>query len=661
MKSTLLYSFCAKWYAVSKPVNDYQITVWLLIIYLFLSTNLLYAQCFTPPVDYTVSNRPTAIAVADFNGDSKSDIATSSGSTMVSISLGDGQGSFASTAFVEVGNTSGFIETADFNTDGKADLVIGLYTENKVGILLGDGNGKFSTIVKFSTGNYPNAVVIGDYTKDGNLDLITANFNSNSISLLSGDGKGNFGLSANFSVGVNPISLAQGDLNGDGNLDLITANLNSSSSNSGSILLGNGQGGFSPKLDIGIGSGPSSITLVDLNKDSNLDLALTSVNQVSVFFGDGKAGFSAKQNLFTGNFPQSIRANDFNKDGNADLVVVNYNSANLSVLLGDGTGDFSTPVSFVLGLNPVSTYPVFVTTGDFNLDNKPDLAVIVVEKQDKVSVLLNCTPVSTAFTLLPPTYNCQTGAFHFNTSGGDGTPIEYYAVPGITGWTTNPDQFVDQETRTAADAQPITLRARQSGKEVSLLWDIRAQCPIGNTTSLRLIAPSYSCSSGAFTFQTTGGDGSAIEFMAIGITGWTTNPNQFVDRETRTAADAPVITLRARQNGSVVSYDWNIRSVCPIGSFRVGTVVESAAGLQVRVLGNPIKEANAELEIEGAEGQPLLIQAFSESGRLINSHQLERASASQRQQIDVGKSSGSVLLLRVTTPTQSKTVKVIKQ
>jgi len=560
-----------------------------------------------------------------------------------------------------VGNTSGFIEAADFNADGKADLAVGLYTENKVGILLNDGSGKFSSIVKFSTGSYPTAVAVGDYNKDGKVDLITSNFNSNSISLLLGDGKGNFGSPTNFLVGVNPISLAQGDLNSDGNLDIITANLNSSSSNSGSILLGNGQGGFSPKLDISTGSGPSSITLVDLNKDSNLDLAVTNVNQVSTFLGDGKAGFSARKDFFTGNFPQSIRASDFNKDGNADLVVVNYNSANLSVLLGDGSGNLSTPVSFVLGPNPVSTYPVFVTTSDFNLDNKPDLAAIVRDKQNKVSVLLNCTPISTELTLMPPTYNCQTGAFHFNTSGGDGTPIEYYAVPGITGWTPNPDQLVDRETRTAADAQPILLRARQSGKEVSLLWDIRAQCPLGNTTSLRLMAPSYSCSSGAFTFQTTGGDGTPVEFMAIGITGWTTNPNQFVDRETRTAADAPVITLRARQNGLEVSYEWDIRYVCPIGSFRIGTVAEPAAVLQVRVLENPIKEANAELEIKGAEGQPLLIQAFSESGRLINSYQLEQASASQHQRIDVGKSSGSILLLRVTTPTQSKTVKVIKQ
>jgi hypothetical protein len=390
-------------------------------------------------------------------------------------------------------------------------------------------------------------------------------------------------------------------------------------------------------------------------------IAATPVSNKLLFSGDGPLEINIYTEAASSNTAPSTT-------GLANQTIITGQSVQLDV--APAFSDDETPGSLTFtatGLPTGLSLTGSVISGSTSLTG---IATVTIRATDPGSLsistqftltVLPTSSTSSPLQLVMPLYNCQTGAFHFNTSGGDGTPIEYYAVPGITGWTTNPDQFVDQETRTAADAQPITLRARQSGKEVSLLWDIRAQCPIGNTTSLRLIAPSYSCSSGAFTFQTTGGDGSAIEFMAIGITGWTTNPNQFVDRETRTAADAPVITLRARQNGSVVSYDWNIRSVCPIGSFRVGTVVESAAGLQVRVLGNPIKEANAELEIEGAEGQPLLIQAFSESGRLINSHQLERASASQRQQIDVGKSSGSVLLLRVTTPTQSKTVKVIKQ
>ena len=73
--------------------------------------------------------------------------------------------------------------------------------------------------------------------------------------------------------------------------------------------------------------------------------------------------------------------------------------------------------------------------------------------------------------------------------------------------------------------------------------------PAPSKAPLALVAPLYNCSTGAITFQTSGGDGTPIEFRAVGITGWTTNPNQFLDREARTANDTPPFALRARQSG----------------------------------------------------------------------------------------------------------------
>ena len=265
-----------------------------------------------------------------------------------------------------------------------------------------------------------------------------------------------------------------------------------------------------------------------------------------------------------------------------------------------------------------------------------------------------------SLSLVPPTYDCQTGVFRFNTTGGDGTQVEYYAVPGITGWTTNPDQLVDTETRTAADAQPITLRVRQSGKEVVYIWDIRAQCPVGNSSILRFASPTYNCQSGAFIFNTTGGDGSPIEFMAIGITGWTMNPNQFVDFETRTAADAPIIILRARQNGREVTYSWDIRAVCPIGSFRAGSGAELGDGLQIRVLGNPVVDGTVRFEVRGAEGQPLRLLLTNASGTPLGEQRVNQAGAVETQTLELTNQPSGVLLLKASTPTQSRTVKVLK-
>jgi Leucine-rich repeat (LRR) protein len=183
-------------------------------------------------------------------------------------------------------------------------------------------------------------------------------------------------------------------------------------------------------------------------------------------------------------------------------------------------------------------------------------------------------PTGGPLALLAPTYDCVTGAITFNTSGGNGSPIEYQA-PGITGWTTNPNQFVDKDSRTANDVQPFTLMARQNGVTVSYVWDLRAYCngtppppvtPPPTGGSLALIAPTYNCATGAFTFNTTGGNGSPIIYFAPGITGPTTNPNQFVDAGLRQAADAKPLSLSATQSGVTATYVFDLRATCPVGT-----------------------------------------------------------------------------------------------
>jgi hypothetical protein len=83
------------------------------------------------------------------------------------------------------------------------------------------------------------------------------------------------------------------------------------------------------------------------------------------------------------------------------------------------------------------------------------------------------------------------------------------------------------------------------------------------TTDLQLIAPTYNCNTGALTFKTTGGNGSAVEFMAVGVTVWTTNPNQTVDAGVRSDLSSKPLMLMARQNSQTVSYSFDFRAACP--------------------------------------------------------------------------------------------------
>ena len=120
-------------------------------------------------------------------------------------------------------------------------------------------------------------------------------------------------------------------------------------------------------------------------------------------------------------------------------------------------------------------------------------------------------PPSTAgpLTLVSPTYTCTTGALTFQTTGGNGTPIEY-ASPGITDWTTNPNQVVGAGLR--SDPKIIVLNARQSGIAISYNFDLAAACgssstnhppvqnsPIGNQTATVQQSFNFVIPGGTFT------------------------------------------------------------------------------------------------------------------------------------------------------------------
>ncbi|MFD2572231.1 putative Ig domain-containing protein [Spirosoma soli] len=273
--------------------------------------------------------------------------------------------------------------------------------------------------------------------------------------------------------------------------------------------------------------------------------------------------------------------------------------------------------------------------------------------------------------LLAPAYSCETGAFTFKTSGGNGSPVEFKAI-GITDWTTNPNQFVDAELRMAPDAPSITLQARQGGKEVSLVWNIRAVCPLDGPKpvdnpnpsggSLQLLTPDYNCQTGAFTFKTTGGDGSSIiEYRAIGITDWTTNPNQLVDAELRTAADAQPITLRARQGNQEVTLVWDIRSQCPVGAARKAAVAKGEAGFQLNVVAypNPVVD-QVTVEVSGAAGLPTTCRLLSINNEVIG-EQRSMDGTGRRFSFDLQGKVGGMYLVQVSVPGQQQVIRLIKQ
>jgi hypothetical protein len=87
---------------------------------------------------------------------------------------------------------------------------------------------------------------------------------------------------------------------------------------------------------------------------------------------------------------------------------------------------------------------------------------------------------------------------------------------------------------------------------------------------------------------------------------------------------------------------------------------EVGSALSVKVLGNPIQDEQVSFEVTGAEGQSLKLQLLTPQGRVVNQQRVPIGEVTQRYQLSVAGQSGGLFLLQVSTPTQTQTVKVIK-
>jgi hypothetical protein len=315
-----------------------------------------------------------AVLVADINGDGRPDIvvANDSVSGFVSVLMnttlpGSSSLSFTAPQIFAAGTGPISLAAGDFNGDGRPDLAVVNGGDNTVSVLLNTTPFKslaasFAAQQTFAVGHFPDSVQVADFNGDGRPDLVVANKQDDMVSVLLDttpfrSGMPSFAAQQTFQVGHAPASVSFGDINDDGRPDLVTAD---NGDNAVSVLLnttpvGASSASFAPKEFFLVGTNPVAVAVADLDGDGRPDLAVTNASGKSVSVlvnttpdGDPLPFFAPQQTFAVGNGPISVVAADFNADGRPDLAVVNQADQTVSVL-ANMTAPFASAVPTLVG------------------------------------------------------------------------------------------------------------------------------------------------------------------------------------------------------------------------------------------------------------------------------------------------------------------------
>ncbi|MBN8548551.1 MAG: VCBS repeat-containing protein, partial [Deltaproteobacteria bacterium] len=199
-----------------------------------------------------------ALAVGDWSGDGRLDVAALRSSAQLSLYQGGGSNTIALSTTITVSGNASDVAFNDLNSDGKLDLIVANGVDSTVSTRLQISGANYAAAQTFATLTAANSLTLADYNNDGYSDIAISN--SGGLSTLLGNGDGT--LKAATSYAATGTSVRSGDINNDGITDLITDT---------GVLLGNRDGTFGAAIAHSAGTG-GKIQVGDLDGDGVLDI-----------------------------------------------------------------------------------------------------------------------------------------------------------------------------------------------------------------------------------------------------------------------------------------------------------------------------------------------------------------------------------------------------
>ncbi|CAF1166746.1 unnamed protein product [Adineta ricciae] len=249
---------------------------------------------------------------------------------------------------------------------------------------------KFQQISKYQGSFYGHlqSHVMADFDYNGQLDFAYFDDDSHSIVVRFGDGAGYFDDVRESFVQLDEIvtGMIAANLNDDDQLDLVLLHDNVDLI---SIFIGTANGAFERLITLTTThrTFPVYVTVAHLNNDGYLDIAVANPlnSNIGIFFGNGNMTFSAEELISTGSesWPVSLAVLFYDKDNYRDILVLNSDTQYVSLLVGDGIGNFQPRKPFFA---KAGQHPSTMTIVKFDNDTRPDV-VLTHDRTNKITIM----------------------------------------------------------------------------------------------------------------------------------------------------------------------------------------------------------------------------------------------------------------------------------